>query len=375
MSYVGGPFRHDVFVTYTHGDIDGDGRSPLRRWSQSFARELESELRTLPDFGPALKVFLDQHQRPGQSVDPMEPLSEQLKSDIADSALLTVLMSPQYLTSAWCAKERDWWLDAQLERQISTQSRIALARIWPLRQQDVWPDLFVDGSREPLTGFSFYDKANAELRPQPYEWPEVSPNSKGAFREELLTMVGWLRLKLNALRETLAERDRTRAEAAKLEGSEQVLYLHGRADQKELWHQKSEELRDSGFAVMPHDPDPVIGDPAQEEVLKRERISVLMGCDALLLLGSQNGRSVDADLLLIGRWDRHSARAVSKRLLPCAFVNTAGPSIGTSERMRTARALQIDWIDDTRKPTRPQSWVSEVGRWLAQKGAGLGGVL
>ena len=373
MSYVGGPFRHDVFVTYTHGDIDGDGQSPLRRWSQSFARELESELRTLPDFGPALKVFLDQHHRPGRGVDPMEPLSEQLKSEISDSALLAVLMSPQYLRSTWCTRERDWWRDAQFDRQISTRSRIALTRIWPLRQQDDCPSLFVDGSMEPLTGFCFYDKANAEMRPQPYEWPEVSRNSKGAFRDELLRMVGWLRLKLNELRETLTERERAREEAAKLAGSEQVLYLHGRADQKELWQQKSEELRDSGFAVLPHDPDPVIGDPAREEALKRERISVLMGCDALLLLGSQNGRSVDADLLLIGRRDRHSARAASKRLLPCAFVNTAGPSIGTSERIRTAKALQIDWIDDTQPPP-PRSWVGEVGRWLAQKGAGLGGI-
>jgi hypothetical protein len=366
MSYVGEPFRHDIFVSYTHGDVSGDGRSPLKRWSQSFARELETELRALPGFGASLAVFLDQHYRPEQGVDPMAPLSEQLQQDIGASAIVTVLMSPQYLTSKWCAQERDWWRDKQLELQIAFEERIAVARIWPLAEQDGWPSLMVDGRGEPMVGFCFYDKANAELRPQPYEWPEAEENSKGPFRDELLNMVGWLRLKLNAVRSTLEERARARAEADKLSGTQPLLYLHGRADQAPAWEQTNDKLRQSGFAVMPSDPDPVESDPMKQEGLKRNRIEILKGCDALLLLGSPDGRAVDADLVVVGRQDRQSARAASKRLLPCALLDTVGAPIATAQRKGTARALQVDWIDGTHEP-----WVPDVQRWLVEKSTSL----
>ena len=45
MSFVGKPFSHDVFVSYSHGDAAGTGDSLLSQWSQSFIRELERELR------------------------------------------------------------------------------------------------------------------------------------------------------------------------------------------------------------------------------------------------------------------------------------------------------------------------------------------
>ena len=40
MSYVGEPFRHDLFVSYSHGD-DGSGGAYLKPWSAAFAHELE----------------------------------------------------------------------------------------------------------------------------------------------------------------------------------------------------------------------------------------------------------------------------------------------------------------------------------------------
>ena len=40
MAHLGPEFRHDIFVSYSHGDVDGSGASPLKGWSQAFAREL-----------------------------------------------------------------------------------------------------------------------------------------------------------------------------------------------------------------------------------------------------------------------------------------------------------------------------------------------
>jgi hypothetical protein len=42
--FLGEPFQHDLFVSYSHGDFDGSGQSNLKTWSQAFGRELEMEL-------------------------------------------------------------------------------------------------------------------------------------------------------------------------------------------------------------------------------------------------------------------------------------------------------------------------------------------
>ena len=81
MSFLGEPFKHDLFVSYSHGDFDGSGKSNLKTWSQAFVRELEGELRQHPKFRE-LKIFLDQHHRPDQGLDPMEALTEQLRDEI-----------------------------------------------------------------------------------------------------------------------------------------------------------------------------------------------------------------------------------------------------------------------------------------------------
>ena len=367
MSYVGAPFEHDIFVSYTHGDVSGDGESLLKQWSQSFARALGRELQALPNFG-SVDLFLDEGARQEQSVDPMARLSEQLQQHVAKSAIVTALVSPQYLGSRWCEKERTWWSEHQVELQLPFDTRLALARIWPLGDRDTWPALFLDREGNPLVGFCFYDKANAELRPQPYEWPEVERNSKGPFRDELLNMVGWLRVKLNDLKARLAERERAREEAKKLSGGGQLLYLHCRADQLDSWGTVVAKLQQNDFAVMPSEPEVIDRDPAHQEERKRTRLQIMQGCDALLLLASADGRAVDADLVVIGRQERQLARAASKRLLPCALLDVVGQPIATAQRKGNARALQVDWIDGT-----AGSWVPDVQRWLVAKSASIGG--
>jgi hypothetical protein len=369
MSYVGQPFAHDIFISYTHADAAGDGNSHHKRWSQSFARELEAELRSLPRLGTAVRMFLDEDHRPERGVDPMAPLSDQLQSEIGASAIVAVLVSPQYLMSKWCEREREWWYQKQLELQIPFDQRIAVAHIWPLSPpEDVWPPLFLDSRGEPLVGFCFYDKKDAEIRPQPYLWPEVPEGAQGPFRDQLLQMVGSLRLKLNALKSTLEARERTRAEAAKLSGAGQLIYLHGRADRADAWRKACDALQASGFGVLPGEPDPVESDADKQEKLKQIRLKILAGCDALLLLASDNGLEVDADLVVVGRQDRHSARAVNQKLLPCALLDTVGAPIATAQRKNNARVLQVDWIDGM-----SDGWPAGVQRWLGQKGASLGG--
>lgn len=368
VSYIGEPFTHDLFVTYSHGAIDGAEVSPLKRWSEGFIEQLELELRQHPRFGRDLAIFFDDAHRPGQGLDPSSGLTEQLRHEIGTSALLQVLMSDHYLQSAWCRDERDWWVQKQAELGLSLNDRIGLARVWPTSEP--WPPPLVDERGHPFVGFCFYDQARADVRPQPYEWPAPDGTSKGPFREQLLDLVGWLWQKIELLKRRADERRVAAADAARLaEDSGQVLYLHARQEHVQTWQRARGALEEQGFAVFPVDePDRVSADPVQAKEDQASRIDLLGRCDALLLVGTQDARAVDEDLIVVGRGDRQLARAKYQRYVPCGLVDTAGAPLATEARRRTARALQIDWIDGTRSP-----WAGDVKTWLTQKSVAAGG--
>lgn len=364
MSYVGDPFLHDLFISYSHGDVDGSGRSKLKQWSQGFAQELESELRALPRLGKTLKIFLDQHAQPDQGLDPMAPLSQQLNQDIGGSALLTVLMSPQYLASKWCADERSWWLAQQPGHGIPSEGRLAVARIWPTEHEQ-WPTELKDERGHALIGFSFHDPARGQTHPQPYDWPQPDPAGNGEFRKALLDMVARIAPRLDEIRQLLEARRRNQEEARKLSAQNgQLIYLYGRQDHAGEWEAAFDSLQRGGYGVFPSEPDPVAQDPEKAQDLRRARVEVLSGCDALLLLGVGEGLEIDADLVTVGMRDRQSARAIANRLLPCGLLNRAGAGIATPRRKTVARALQVDWIDPQNDP-----WTLDVQHWLSRRGS------
>ncbi len=363
MSYVGGPFKNDLFVSYSHGDVENTGESKLKQWSQAFAKELESELKMFPGLGRDISIFLDQHHRPQQGLDPMDPLTDQLREEIKHSAILSVLMSPHYLLSKWCREEREWWHEGQTALGLPPEGRIAVVQIWPTEEE--WPAALCDRRGEPLIGFTFFDRTRAQLRPQPYEWPAPGPQSKGVFRDELLDLVGRVRLSLDELKERIEEQRRQAEEAARLSADAgQVVYLHGRANQAEVWEKANTELTDLGFVVFPTEPDPVEQGPIGLKALRQRRVETISGCDGLLLLGTEDSRATDADMVVVGRQDRQSARAVSNRLLPCALLNKVGQA--NPRRRVTARSLRVDWIDAT-----TDTWPSDVQRWLGEAGVQL----
>lgn len=368
MSYVGAPFTHDLFITYSHGDAVGNGNSLLRRWSVAFARELEGELQFYQDIGPRLSLFLDHKHRPGEGIDPLQPLTPALQQDIGASAVVAVLMSPQYLGSAWCRDERVWWVDSQKAMPIPAQGRIAVARILPLADGTVWPEPLADHRGHPLPGFWFHDRTETAAKARPFDWPEPAPGAGGEFRKALVELAASVFEALKSIKKRLDEERRAAAEIAKLAGQDQVVYLHGRADQRTTWEETNDLLSNAGFTVLPTEPDPVVIEPEKAREVRNRRVETLADCDALLLLGSADGRAVDADLVAIGRQERQLARARSSRFLPCALLDTVGEPIASDRRKLAARKMQVDWLDRKTDP-----WVPSVRSWLAQKSKELEG--
>lgn len=358
MAYIGGPFTHDLFVSYSHGDVDQTGTSRLQRWSDAFVRELEGELKSQPpEFSRAVRIFLDQDQRPSRGIDPLEPLNKQLNDDIHGSGMLMVLMSPQYLASDWCKREREWWCKKHQCSDLD-DGRLALVRAMPTT--DPWPAELIDGASEQLPGFYFYDRAAAEHLQRPFGWPEPTATDC-AFQNALVDLAGRVCLKLRQLRTRLQEEEEARQHAARLAASGgQIVYLHGRAGATAAWETAHAALTANGL-VVPNDPDPVVNAPAEIQKIRRFRVDIMSGCDAVLLVADPDTQATDADLVVIGKHDRNSARAVSNRPLPCALLNSVGEAISTPRRKITARSLNVDWIDAA---PPPPDWLPAVQAWL-----------
>jgi hypothetical protein len=359
MAFVGSPFVHDLFISYSHGGDDGKGNGYLQPWSAAFAQALESELRADRKFRETLRMFLDRDLRPEHGVDPMAPLTEQLNEQIGASALLVVLMSPDYLASRWCADEREWWFSTQQTLGLPTDERVAVVKIWPT--EEAWPPRLTDSRGEPLVGFMFH--AQSDGPPRPLGWEEMPGPFGKEFRKAILGVVGRLCPKLEALKARLADLERTKAGAAKLaQHGGQSLYLHGRSDDAKSWERAALELAQNGFAVVPGEPDPVEGDVKRLQAIRERRVEALSECDALLLVGTGDTRALDTDLVVVGKHDRQSARSRSNHLLPCGVLNTVGVTLATPVRMATARIVQADWIDGT-----VPAWTPAVHQWLTDK--------
>jgi hypothetical protein len=355
MSYVGEPFQFDIFQSYSHGKPDGVGVYRLKDWSVAFARELQGELGQCLD-GP-FTMFLDDSERPNEGLDPLLPLTTQLER-VGNAAVLLVLVSPSYLQSKWCEAEKKWWLKGQRAAGFAPDGRVAVVNIMPTDPSSGVIQAHVE---DPL-GVWFFERTNADARTRPYEWPAPTPSSRDPFRQAVVDLAGRLADRLRAIREQQNARRQAQEFARRLsERQGQVVYLHGREAFTDLWKRARAELRANGLIVMPGEPEPLVPDTRRLQAIRHSRVQTMSACDAVLLVGADDEWAVDADLVVVGRHDRASARAISNRPLPCAMIDSIGLPVATPERKDAARDLNVEWIDATADP-----WVPLVRDWLGR---------
>jgi len=139
MAYVTG-YENDVFVSYSHQD-DCPLVDDTSGWITTFTRQLNMELAKRLG-SRALKVWRD----PGLAGN--EPLTPQLLEIIRRSATLLVVMSPSYLNSEWCARERESF--CSFARECVGQGRIFIVRHRETEREQAPAEL------GDLVGFKFY---------------------------------------------------------------------------------------------------------------------------------------------------------------------------------------------------------------------------
>ena len=137
MAYVPG-YDHDVFVSYAH--LDNEGESA---WVTNLVRRLSIEVRQrLGAKDP--KIWID-HDLNGN-----DPLTPEIMQAIRRSATILLIVSPSYITSEWCARERNAFLGF-------AQNCVAEGRIFIVHCRDIGRQLMPPEFGD-LKGFKFWTK-------------------------------------------------------------------------------------------------------------------------------------------------------------------------------------------------------------------------
>ena len=133
-------FRHDLFVSYAHVD-DAPSAGCERGFVSQFVSDLIAEVGR--KLGAALDVWWDRHALAGNT-----PVTPEIVQAASGAAGIVVLVSPAYLRSEWCRRERSTFLEA-LRRRAEAGAAFVVA-IEGLARERV-PEEFQD-----LVGYQFW---------------------------------------------------------------------------------------------------------------------------------------------------------------------------------------------------------------------------
>jgi hypothetical protein len=342
-------FSIDVFFSYSHAAFHGRSDSELKRWSQKLANDLREELLYLQF--EDLRFFLDESEREDESVDPTEKLGDQLKEKAVSAALFALLLTPHYLRSEWCRLEREWWKNRNPADRLSVGGRVFVANVHPTDETDLPDEL------KSLPGYFFYDKNKPFELARPFTYRNSSEDLD-QYNKALINLSGILAQRLKDIREVLDQRHKEWKHKRKVTAeSGQVLYLCGRQDDACAWESACKRLQEQRFVVNPDSPQPLPENGGLDVEYRKQ----LLSSDGLLILGTEDGRAVDSDMVVVGRSYRNWAISKRDSPLPCAVFDTIGQPLKEERRLRNAENMRIAWIDGTRP-----DWSNQLLSWLRE---------
>jgi hypothetical protein len=355
MSFVGPPFEHDVFFSYAHADVDGSGGSETKAWCQQFAKDLRASLKRFSEFAE-LSLYLDESPRTKERLDETAELTPALRKAAGCSALLAAMMSPWYLKSEWCTKERKWWDDDTRTLAPTIASGFDRGFICRLMDtvEDQWPEIFKDAEDIAKKGFWLYDRAKPKFERVP--WGSIgTEEDKAAYRSCVIEVSGRIGSRLEEIKARLEEDRKAREALAKLQqAAGQILYLHARPDLRDRFDHAFERLQGAGYAVVPMAPSPLPRDGRLDD----DHAEELRSSDAMVVLGTDDPR-IDKDIVVVGKNSRRLAEALSIKPLPCVVYDMIGKARHPERRLINAKNLGIAWIDGT-----APDWSTDLRAWL-----------
>jgi hypothetical protein len=177
-------YKNDVFISYAHLDneptllVNGKQCGWIDVLVEKLARELRQRLGS-----KQVKVYLDDNDVAGNY-----PLTPQLIEAVRSSALLLMIVSPGYLGSEWCKRERDTFL-------TDVRDRVAQGSVFALFARAVGREQLPSEFRD-LPGFDLFtldpeaktDRPLGALDPYEPEFVTKIYNVSHNLQEKLLQM-------------------------------------------------------------------------------------------------------------------------------------------------------------------------------------------
>lgn len=315
MSYLAPHFDYDVFVSYAHGHVPGVDDPPLKRWSQALIDSLKADIGSLFSDFDELTIWDD------RSLDPTAALTGELRKKVERSCLLLIVMSPRYLSSAWCTDELAWFEREFAERRKGP-GRVFIVRAVSTNPKK-WPGGLKDERGHPDLGFRFHRETDEE-NVEPYGWPDLVDRNEDFYRSLATlrtTLVRRLReIKKNYARQATSVATRTGAAAVQRPPR---LYLHARPEYDALRLSVSNDLRAVGCRVVTPVAAATGGSLADWTAESRARIEAVQHCDALTLLRGSADHGFGDELCDIAIDERERVNAAREAPLPCAVLDAS----------------------------------------------------
>ena len=103
------PYNFDYFISYAHKDNVSENGKP--GFVDQFVEKLQNSTAHREMFGEGVSVFFDKSE-----IHNMSDWDNRIRSSLASSRFLIVLLSPNYFKSEYCAREFDWWMKHEMHR-------------------------------------------------------------------------------------------------------------------------------------------------------------------------------------------------------------------------------------------------------------------
>jgi hypothetical protein len=374
VSYVGGKYEFDLFISYAHAVASSDpeykSKNNLRGWSQCVAQLLEENLSPVLNAGQVeerrFRIYIDIRE-----MDSGEDISTKLREAAGKSACLLILMSPYYLESEYCRQEVEAFFASQPEPGHCLLREIMSTR--GLEEQ--WPkELRGADGKVVNRGDPFYDPQSQ--RPIDFMQYQVSaPMPNLAAPADIL--INSVKKRLQNLRKKVDitatfEINHQPVRATQPPPPDPLppgskgpkppkmpLYLQAESRNRDDWLDARSKLE--GLALVnPEDLEPGQEDLPLIATYHQRRLKMLPFCQGLLLLRARQDDDIELQLMAAS-YARDTVYQEWQRLLPWVVLDKVDRDEPAFRRYEVARV-----------PTSTPDWpklVVEQLRGGAAKGA------
>ncbi len=224
MAYLPG-FANDIFISYTHKD-NQDSEGDDTGWVSRFHRDLQKRLTELQ--GTQTVIWRD------RKLGGTDNFTDEIFTQLKNSAILVSILSPGYTRSIWCQKELEEFQKAAMQTgglQIGNLVRAVKVVKTPLDE---------DRHREVLgqaLGFKFYER-----KPDSTRFDEFDPGTK-AYKQRLDYLAQDIKRVLEAVKSAKPHKGT-------------VYVAETSSDLKTERQKLLDELKAQGYRVLPDEPLP-----------------------------------------------------------------------------------------------------------------------